>query len=268
VEDTHNYVANGLLVSNSAADSYLTLNAVTSMAYWRYGFTGTLVRTDNKDMMMLGVLSNVLMKKTTSDLIEEGYLVPAHVHAVNYRIRLASKFSYKDAYSFMAADPAFNALVASIARKKIRDEKKQVLVLVRQIEHGKLIEAMLAGDGVFVSGDDPLELRAKVKRDFAEKKIPCMIATNIFGEGQDIASIDVLVNARLQESEIQTKQGVGRALRLAKGAQTFAESVALGKDKAEVYDFLIQGNKYLRDHSETRIEHYRSERAFRVTIED
>jgi len=253
---------------HAAADSYLTLNALTSMAYWRYGMTGTLVRTDSKDMMMLGVLSNILMKKTTSDLIEEGFLVPAHVTIIPHRVKKTSKFSYKEAYAHMAADPEFNALVAKVARHKIREERKQTLILVRQIEHGRLIESMLAGDGVFVSGDDPMEFRQKVKRDFAEKKIRCMIATNIFGEGQDIASIDVLVNARLQESEIQTKQGVGRALRLAKGAQTIAESVALGKSCAEVFDFLIQGNKHLRDHSETRIEHYRSERAFRVTIED
>jgi superfamily II DNA or RNA helicase len=87
------------------------------------------------------------------------------------------------------------------------------------------------------------------------RKIKCLIATNILGEGQNIPNIDVLINARLQKSEIQTFQGIGRALRKIDG-----------KDEAIVHDFSIQGNRAIYDHSLERIMDYRSERAFQIIM--
>ena len=268
VEDTHNYVANGLLVSNSAADTYRKLNALASSAYWRYGFTGTNIRTDGRDMEMHGVLSAVLLRRTTSDLIEAGFLVPPAIRILRHRVKGYSKLNYQDAYTAITTDDAFNGVIAAVAREKIREEKKQTLILVRRREHGQRLDDLLCGDAVYINGDDPIEHRQRVKADFAERRIPCIIATDIFGEGQDIPSIDCLINCRLQESEIQTKQGIGRALRLAKGTNSYAESVAAGKSKAEIIDFLIEGHRHLAGHSLSRIEQYRSERAFKLSIDD
>lgn len=63
-----------------------------------------------------------------------------------------------------------------------------------------------------------------------------------------------------------TRQGVGRALRLAEGAKNYAESCALGKSGCTVYDFLIIGQKHLRDHSIDRINQYRDEPSFKLKL--
>lgn len=252
---------------HSAALQYLRLNMLAANCFYRYGFTGTPLRTDGKDMVMNGVLSNVLLRKTTSDLIDDGYLVPPYIHFVKHKLKGYSKLNYRDAYEAITSDQEFNAKVGMLIREKAFSERKQTIVLVRRVEHGHLLRSLLSDEAVFVSGEDSIEEREEVKRNFAKKNIRCMIATNIFGEGQDIPSIDCLVNVRLQESEIQTKQGVGRALRLAFGARTFEESVRLGKSKAEIFDFLIEGNKHLRRHSESRISQYRSEPRFTVTTD-
>lgn len=251
---------------HAASDRYLHLNRLASGAYWRYGLTGTFIRPDGKDMIMHGVLSNILVTMTTSDLIDAGWLVPADVTMHKWRAKGYSRFSYKEAYKRIVTDGSFNAFVAARIRERVREEGKQTLVLVRYKEHGGLLKDMLAGDALYVDGDDTALVRERAKRLFSEKKIKCLIATNIFGEGQDIPSIDCLINARLQESEIQTKQGIGRALRLAAGARNYEESITLGKSRAHVEDFFIEGNRYLKDHSESRIEQYRSERAFRIEI--
>jgi len=161
--------------------------------------------------------------------------------------------SYAKAYNQTLYGLPFNKIVAKITRQKIK-ENKHTLVLVGRKRQGRIINE-LTDNTYFLSGDDDLEYREYMKAKFIKKEIPCLIATSIFGEGQNIKSIDVLINARLQESEIQTTQGIGRALRKSEG-----------KKHAEVFDFLIHGNKHLLKHSKSRLETYRKESEFKIFI--
>jgi len=252
---------------HSAAKSYLKLNQLASNAYWRYGFTGTNVRTDGLDMIMHGVLSTVLFEKSTSELIEEGYLVPAHITIYRVQLKLFSRYNYKEAYDAIILNEDFAKLVTDIVRQKAQIEGKSTLVLVRRKEHGRLLASFIDDIATFVSGDDDVEYRDEMKAAFNSGELKCMIATSVFGEGQDIPNIDCLVNVRLQKGEIETKQGIGRVLRLAQGTNTYEESVAAGKSHADVIDFILVGNKHLVGHSVNRINTYKSERAFQIRVE-
>jgi len=249
---------------HSASSSYLKLSWMTAMAYYRYGLTGTFVRPDGNDMIMWGVLDKVTYKKTASELIKDGWLVQPHITIYRYQVKGWSRLNYRDAYDRMTNDRGFNDLIATIANRKI-DEKKQTIILVRRKEHGALLASMIPR-AVYISGSDKVTYRDQVKSDFNNRIIPCIIATSVMGEGQDIPNIDVLINARLEESEIQTKQGIGRALRLADGAKDFEHSKILGKELCEVYDFLIIGQKHLKSHSVSRMKNYRSEPGFRMKV--
>jgi superfamily II DNA or RNA helicase len=237
---------------HSSASTYLDLNKWCVNAFYRYGFTGTFIRSDGVDMPMHGVLSNVIYRKSTSELIEEGFLVRPYI-TIQEVVIPKSRASYAQAYTAITEYVPFNQVVAQVCRTKV-EEGKQTLVLVRRKAHGKMLASMIPG-AIFVSGSDKGKEREQIKSDFITKKIRCMVATEIFGEGQDIPSIDVLVNARLQKTEIQTAQGIGRALRKAEG-----------KDKAEVFDFLIVGQRHLNNHSVQRIASYRKESAFVLQI--
>ena len=237
---------------HSASKSYQTLNKWCSEAYYRYGLTGTFMRSDGSDMTMHGVLSEIIFKKSASDLIEEGFLVRPYITIFRYEIP-KMRMNYQDAYNYMIREPEFNNLIARIALSKVAD-KKQTLVLVRRKEHGRVLNDLIRGS-TYLSGDDSEERRESVKKDFINKKLNPLIATNIFGEGIDIPSIDSLINARLQKTEIQTVQGIGRALRKSDG-----------KDCAEVADFLIVGQKHLQAHSVERIQSYKKEKSFVISL--
>lgn len=268
VEDTHNYVADGLVVSNSVAKTYTKLGDMCENAFHRYGFTGTNLRVDGKDMELNGVLSNTIYKITSSELIRLGFLVPPHITFFRWQIKGYSKYNYREAYDHFCLDDAWNNFIAELTLKKAQFERKQTLILVRRKEHGEKLAGLLENIGaVYICGSDKIKYRDEVKRKFNEKEIPCVIATSVFGEGQDIPNIDVLINARLQAGEIETRQGIGRALRLAEGAKDYAESVKLGKEKAEVFDFLVVGHKHLVKHSVNRINQYKKEPAFKIRIE-
>lgn len=238
---------------HAAAKSYKKINAYCSNAYYRFGFTGTFLRPDGSDMEMHGVLANVIFTKGTSELIEEGFLVRPWITIVRFELsEKRLRIPYAEAYVKIATDLRFNQLVANIAEQKAFKENKQTLILVRRIEHGELLQRLLP-EATFISGELPTEERKQIKKDFIKKRVRCLIATNVFGEGIDVPTIDVLINARCQKTEIQTSQGIGRALRLADG-----------KDKAEVFDFLIIGHKNLEDHSIERIRTYKREPAFKI----
>lgn len=238
---------------HAASKTYRKVNSYCVNAFHRYGFTGTFTRPDGADMDMHGVLSEVVFKKTTSELIEEGWLVRPEITIVRHEVKGWSKLNYQAAYIAIIEDPAFNKIVADIANEKI-GEGKRTLVLVRRKDHGDLLSRMIKG-AVYLSGDDSVEWRKSIVKQFTRKEILCIVATNIFGEGTDIPSIEVLVNARCQKTEIQTKQGIGRALRKTEN-----------KEKAEVFDFLIIGQKHLKQHSIERIQAYREEPAFRISV--
>lgn len=240
---------------HSGAKTYMMAMRFLSNAYYRYGLTGTFMRSDGKDMEMHGVLSEVIMEKGASELIEEGFLVRPYITIVRHETspEYGYKCSYRDAYDHIIRDESFHHKASTIANRKIK-EKKQTLILVRRVEHGEAL-AELIPDAVFLHGSIKKKEINEQKQAFNEKKIPAIIATSIFGEGTDIPSIDCLINARCEKTEIQTKQGIGRTLRKAKG-----------KEKAEVYDFLIMGNKHLENHSAERIKSYKKEPAFRITV--
>jgi superfamily II DNA or RNA helicase len=109
------------------------------------------------------------------------------------------------------------------------------------------------------------EDREYYKKEFNEKRLSIIIATSVFGEGVDIPSIDVLVNGRFQKSEVQTVQGIGRALRTTDGKNIFNADYK-GKLSCEVYDFFITGNKHLATHSEERKKVYSKETKFNIKI--
>lgn len=238
---------------HASSASYLKVNEFCVNAYYRYGLTGTFLRTDGKDMVMHGVLSDVIFHKSTSELIEEGYLVRPWIDIYQFKLSGYSRMNYKRAYESLCQDESLARFVV----EKIRDlvmEGLQTLVLVRRVEHGELLSSLLP-EAIFLHGGIDANYREDVKKDFNDKKVQLLIATKIFGEGTDIPSIEALVNARFEKTEIETKQGIGRSLRKCKG-----------KEKAKVIDFLITGQRHLNQHSLERIETYKKEPAFKISL--
>jgi len=250
---------------HSASESYQALNHLLVSAYYRYGLTGTPVRPDGQEMVMFGVLSKVIYKKTASELIEDGWLIRPNINIHRWQLKKYSKLNYREAYARLCNDIPFQKYIAGLANDCANNRGKRTLVLVKNIEHGELLSSMIEG-AVFLHGKHKRDHRENIKEAFNKGELKCLIATSIMGEGQDIPNINAFVNARFQASEIQTKQGIGRALRLAQGAGNYKESVALGKADCEVYDFLIKGQRNLLNHSVSRLLQYKSEPAFRIHV--
>lgn len=242
---------------HSSAESYLWLNRVCKNAYYRYGLTGTFMRTDGTDMTMHGVLSNVLFKKTASELIEEGWLARPLIEIRHLQVKGYSRLNYQRAYNSIIEDNLLNDDIVSLAHQKANEEGKHTLILTRRVAHAEALAERIP-NAVLLKGTHDSYYREQVKEDFAKGVFKCLVATGILGEGQDLPAIDVLINGRLQKTEIQTMQGIGRALR-----KKLPKDV---EEEVEVYDYWISGQKHLKDHSAERLKSYRKESAFKISV--
>lgn len=247
----------GLLIMDefhhSGAKSYRTVANHCINAFYRYGFTGTFVRPAGDEMEMHGVLSQVIMRVRTSDLIKRGYLTKPYIKMIEFNLNKAEyrQKNYMDAYGQLIKESEIHIMIAQLAQEFIK-QGKQTLIIAKRIEHAQAISELIEGS-FFLSGAS--KDREEKKQAFIDKKIKCIVATNIFGEGIDIPTIDVFMNTRFEKTEIQTKQGIGRALRL-----------AVDKPFALVIDFLISGHRNLKDHSNKRLASYQSEEEFDVQV--
>lgn len=121
-----------------------------------------------------------------------------------------------------------NRLIAKLASDRIK-RNRSVLISVEQINHGKAILAevlktIAPSQVVFIQASTPDKFG--ILKAFEEKKILCVIATSVLGEGVNIPSLDVLINAKGDEGAIGLIQIVGRVLRRTKT-----------KRKVTVFDF-------------------------------
>lgn len=158
--------------------------------------------------------------------------------------------SYQDAYCALVCE---NKNLINSCKKLVQDavsQKKSVLVLVKHIHQGQSISEELSKltiDHRFLHGSTNPSILKDEMQEFKNDKYPVLIGSNIFTEGVDFPSIDVLVLAAGDVSP--TKQRLGRGLRAKHGK----ENIVL------VYDLVPVGNKYMIRHAKKRAKIYVSE---------
>ena len=181
-------------------------------------------------------------------LIDEGYLSNIKIEIIACPTIYLGK-TWQEIYeNGIVSSIERNSLICETAIKHFKQGKK-VMILVRRILHGKILENMFVAaftPAVFLSGKDNAEYRKETKELFNEVGGFVLIASTIFDEGVDIPEINVLIIAAGGKSEVKTIQRVGRGLRKKKEGGVL------------VYDF-NDYSKFLNNHSMNRIKVYQKE---------
>ena len=239
---------------HAGSKSYTDLLAGLDHVYYRFGFTGTFLRNDNKTLDMWGVLSNKLYSYPAWKAIEEGFLTPVKV--LVHTLQGSGSRNYQKEYKMNYCREREDGGEELLFRIKhiVQDFAKtddQILILVnRKDAAGKIIHKYLDAEGVdntYISGDDTKEHIQQSIVDFNDKKIRVLIGSSVIGEGIDIRSTDHLIMAQGGKSEIAIVQASGRAVRLYEG-----------KEVAYIHDFRFIGTKYMEKHLGQRIDIYKN----------
>src|ERR1019366_7788397 len=127
---------------------------------------------------------------------------------------------------------------------------------VTQVRHGAMLLKLIKSKYpqirvVFIQGENESKEKQDALLRLNKKELDVVIATSVFGEGVDVPNLDVLINAKGNDSVIDTLQLIGRALRKTEH-----------KNKAFFIDF-VDNNNYTRRHSRNRFRVLSNERLFK-----
>lgn len=218
-------------------------------AFYRIGVTATNFRDDGMDLMIEAYLGPIMYIKTPNDLISQGYLVRTHVLFDHFHHTNKDKGSYTDIYykNIVLNEKRNDLIVSWVKRSLFKD--LTCLVAVTRVEHGQILCEKIKKfypEVRFVQGEDESDYRMETLNLLNKRKIKCVVCTTIFGEGVDVPSLDVLINAKAQDSSVDSIQLAGRVMRPAEK-----------KSRAYVVDILDDGHPYFEKHAKNRIKAFR-----------
>ena len=231
-----------------------TVAAIESFpnAKFRYGFTATFPTEKIPRLNVIGAFGPVHICKTTHDLIEEGVLTKPIIQMLETSGQDFDDegMSYLDIYTSAVVNNDYrnNQILDVVEDIKSNNEQARILILVRSLEHGRILQEGIGGSCYFLRGEDDISSRYSTIRSFTEcGDNSILIGTKILQTGVNIREITHFINARGLKSPIATIQALGRSLRRHDS-----------KDVVFVYDFMDTG-KYLGAHANKRLSTYVSE---------
>jgi superfamily II DNA or RNA helicase len=205
-------------------------------AYWRYGASATPKRESGDDIMLQALFGAKIVSINASYLIKNNYLVKPYIFIEPVNVTTKSHTYSKIYKECIVENSLFNKHVADTANHLI-SRKLSVLVLVKQISHGKVLEKLIPNSR-FLTGQVDSKNRTEIIEQLRKGLIPCMVATSLADEGLDIPSLDAVIMAGGGKSSTRLFQRIGRTLRISKGSN---------KDKSIVILY-SQNARYLREH--------------------
>lgn len=229
-----------------------TLQAIVGRAKsaaYILGLSATPYREDGMEMLMEGVIADIIYRKTASQLIREGFLMRPHILMENSKAEKKSEKLYATAYRREIVDhEQRNIAVVAAAQEDLR-----TLVLVRQIDHGKELAGRIGCP--FVSGKEARAKRRLFIRDLKSGALRCLVATTLADEGLDAPPLEQVIAAGGGKSRGRAKQRVGRVTRK-----------SAGKVVCRFRDFYDHGQRHMDEHSALRLQAYREEEEYIVEV--
>lgn len=250
---------------------------------YRHSFSGSPWDQATENIELEAVSGPILFKYTTSNAIEDGYLsrpiITFHNYPNNTDEYAGSRMQsvYTD---LIVNNKDRNSAIARIAKHEYMATTNKMLIVVQRIVHGHIIAQALRSAGIpdheigYLHGAKGRIVREIGRKKFEAGVIRIMIVSNIWNEGIDIPSCDVLIKADSYGGGDDINEGegvrsfvqqIGRVLRKPISEKT--GEIDIKKEHfVYVHDFIDKQHKFVFNWTDNRIKTCRQEEAFRINI--
>jgi superfamily II DNA or RNA helicase len=220
-------------------------------ALLKIGLTATPDEGEEDDIRLEEHLGPVIHKVGYSTLIDAGYLLKPVIYM--YKLpKITIDGNYQTAYKKGVVENQFlNFLVKKLVNT-LTGLGHSVVIQTEYRNHTEKLAKFL--DVPYLMGQESGDRRAKVLQDLRDKKIMCLVST-VIEQGNDIGSLGFTINLCGQKKRRITIQRMRSTTKVE------------GKTVCGVIDFMHQCN-YLKEHSNKRLQIYKSEPAFEIHIRD
>ena len=214
----------------------------------RYGFSGTPF-DDSKPvegLVMQEHLGSVIVKETRQELQRIGRIIPVDYYMLAFGLEgsIKDRSAYDIAYDdWLVSNSEFHRTIAGLCKKYKGDG---TLTLVDREKLGHSLLESIAAKGLtanFIYGKTDKRRRNENLRGFENRDFDVLIGGKIINRGLDLKggceNLILATGGKLQSDFIQK---VGRAVRHNK------------RGRSRTFDFLFRGNKYLYEHSRSRLK--------------
>ncbi len=245
-------------VQHWAAETCQIISDHSQQARYRYGLSATPFRDQGDDILIDSCFGKVIADISASKLINLGYLVRPRITMIPIDNNVSGKLSYANIYKDYIVYNSVRNNIISVLAQNMANDGRSVLILCKQIAHGKLLEKLIP-DSKFLHGSHSAKKRKEHLDKMRSGEANITIASTIFDEGVDCRPLDGLILAGGGKSPTRALQRVGRVLR----PYTYPNGRI--KEEAMVVDFM-DDCKYMRDHSKKRLKIYKTEPEFIVEM--
>lgn len=225
----------------SGSMTYRTLNeSCWDGIYFKFGLTATPFRSNDDERLLLeSVLSQVIYDIPYDLAVKKNRIVSMEAYYVDLpKIKCTAK-TWQTAYKELIVNRIDRNNILCDMIENLHNQDIPTLVLVKQIEHGVLLQKMLEKRGLsvqFANGKDGNN--KSLIEGFNHRMYPVLIGTTgVLGEGIDTKPCEYVILAGGGKSKNQFMQNVGR------GFRRFGD-----KESCKVVMFRDPSNKWLLQH--------------------
>jgi superfamily II DNA or RNA helicase len=219
------------------------------------GMSASPWREDGSGLLINSIFGEIIINISASELIDKGYLVQPIIRFLPVPKLIGVGNNYRTVYkNYIVENEIRNNMIVK-AGVKLIEQGFFPLVLFREINHGNILYEKFIEKKVnleLLNGKMSSKKRNEILRQANEGEIDLLLASTVADVGIDIPRLGALVNADSSKSKIKTLQRLGRILRPYKN-----------KTIAPCIDF-FNNCRYLKKHSEERMNTYKSENGFVV----
>lgn len=224
---------------------------------YKWACSATPFRDKNDDILIEACYGKTLVDISASYLIERGYLIQPDIYFVPIKQGMPTDcYSWPSFYKSGIVENTYrNNIIANIT-KTFYDQNRNILILIKNIEHGNMLQKMIDGS-FFLHGKHTGEEREEHLNKMRSRENRITIGSVIYDEGIDCKALDTVILAGGGKSQTRALQRIGRILR----PYTYPDGSK--KTDAIAIDF-EDHSKYLLTHSRKRKKIYKTEPKFNI----
>jgi superfamily II DNA or RNA helicase len=217
------------------SNQYMELQRLMPNLDYSIGMTGTPFRQDNATIEMNGMVGFVIYTKTTEELQKEGFISASKAIFYDYSKDASIQQTaapIDDEGEIDEDDPTFHQLYdANIVENHYRNHaivkicgelhiKKRILILVNRINHITLLQESIPNSIVIHGSVSSKDRKARFESFEGNEGVVLIGMAQIMSTGINIPTLDIIINATANKSDITTIQSIGRVLRKADGKES------------------------------------------------